>query len=327
MDDHTRPGPAATDDQTETLTAHGRSRRRALACMAWAGAGVLWTLDGGVPRSLALGNTAHAAQPASRAFSFVQISDSHIGFNKEPNPDPAGSLQEAIAKIKAAPQQPAFLLHTGDVSHLSKPGEFDTAEQIVRGAGLEVHYVPGEHDVLLDAGKSFFERFSAGSGGKGWSSFDHNGVHFIALVNVLNLKAGGLGFLGDEQLAWLAQDLRGRGSSTPIVVYTHMPLWALYPEWGWGTDDSAQALSHLKRFGSVTVLNGHIHQVIQKVEGHVSFHTAMSTAYPQPGPGVGPGPGPLKVPADRLRSLIGVRSVDVVPGRAELALVDTPLAA
>ncbi|GAC1318206.1 MAG: metallophosphoesterase [Collimonas sp.] len=325
--DHRTPDPATPDEPREALTDHGNSRRRAIACMAWAGAGVLWTLEGGVPSSQVMGNSVYAAERNQHTFSFVQISDSHIGFNKEPNPDPASTLQAVIDKIRAAPHRPAFLIHTGDVSHLSKPGEFDIADQIVRGAGLDVHYVPGEHDVLIDDGKSFFDRFSKGSGGKGWYSFDQSGVHFVALVNVLNLKGGGLGFLGDQQLAWLEQDLRGRGSSTPIVVFTHIPLWSIYPEWGWGTDDSAQALSYLKRFGSVTVLNGHIHQVIQKVEGNVSFHTAMSTAYPQPAPGVGPGPGPMKVPADRLRAVIGVRTVNYVPGHSDLALVDAPLGA
>nr|WP_224788585.1 metallophosphoesterase [Pandoraea terrae] len=293
--------------------------------MAWAGAGVLWTIDGGVPRALTLGGSAQAAERETQALRFVQISDSHIGFNKAANPDPASTLQSAIDKIKAAPQRPAFLIHTGDVSHLSKPAEFDTADQIVRGAGLQTFYVPGEHDVVGDDGRAFFERFSKNSGGRGWYSFDQNGVHFIGLVNVLNLKGGGLGVLGEEQLAWLAQDLRGRGDSTPIVVFTHMPMWLLYPEWGWGTDDSAQALAMMKRFGSVTVLNGHIHQVIQKVEGNVSIQTAMSTAYPQPAPGEGPGPGPLKVPAERLRAMLGVRSISFTPGHAKPGLVDSTL--
>lgn len=325
MNDDKTSGAQAPGDRHTDLTEPGRSRRRALSCMAWAGAGVLWTLGAGVPRSLALIDGAHGAEPDRHALTFVQISDSHIGFSKEPNPDPTVTLQAAIDKVNALPQRPAFMLHTGDVSHLSKPGQFDTAEQIVRGAGLDVHYVPGEHDVLVDDGQPFFERFSKGSGGKGWYSFDQTGVHFVALVNVLNLKGGGLGFLGGEQLAWLEQDLRSRSSSTPLVVFTHIPLWSLYPEWGWGTDDSAQALGYLKRFGSVTVLNGHIHQVIQKVEGNVSFHTAMSTAFPIAAPGVGPGPGPMKVPAERLRSVLGVRSVNFVPGRARLAVVDSPL--
>ncbi|WEY41391.1 metallophosphoesterase [Paraburkholderia sp. SUR17] len=309
------------------LTGHGKARRRALTCMAWAGTGVVWTLSGGVPRTLGIVGDAWGATSDERALTFVQISDSHIGFNKQPNPAPENTLQEAIDKIKALPRPPAFMLHTGDVSQLSRPAEFDTAEQIVRGAGLDVHYIPGEHDVLIDDGQPFFERFSKGTGGKGWYSFDQNGVHFVALVNVLNLKSGGLGSLGAEQLAWLERDLRGRTSSTPIVVFTHIPLWSLYPEWGWGTDDSAQALGYLKRFGSVTVLNGHIHQVLQKVEGNVSFHSAMSTAFPIAAPGVGPGPGPMKVPEDRLHAVLGVRTVNFVPGRTDLALVDSPLGA
>jgi Icc protein len=308
----------------EILDSHGARRRTALTCMAWAGAGMLWTLHGGVPGSKLLGGTAQAAENDSRAFSFVQISDSHIGFSKDPNLDPASTLKEAIDKVRASPEKPAFMIHTGDISHLSKPGEFDTATQIIQSAGLDVHYVPGEHDVLVDDGGSYFERFSKPADKK-WYSFDQGGVHFIGLTNVLNLRGGGLGFLGDEQLAWLQQDLRVRTSSTPIVVFAHIPLWSLYPSWGWGTDDSAQALSLLKRFGSVTVLNGHVHQVAQKVEGEISFYSAMSTAFPQPAPGTAVGPGPMKVPASTLRTLLGVRTVNYVPGQAELAVVDRRL--
>lgn len=335
MREHDTPaGKSCTDDgasgaveSSMSLDAHGTGRRRALACLAWAGAGILWTLDGGVPRGLALGAQALAAEPrpGDRSLSFVQISDSHIGFNKAPNPDPAATLQSAIERIKGAPQRPAFMLHTGDVSHLSKPEEFDTADQIVRGAGLETHYVPGEHDVIGDDGRAFFGRFSPDTGGKGWYSFDRDGVHFVALVNVLNLKSGGMGYLGDEQLGWLAQDLKGRSDSTPLVVFTHMPMWSLYPAWGWGTDDSAQALAQFRRFGSVTVLNGHIHQVLQKVEGHVRMQTAMSTAFPQPAPGDGPGPGPMKVSADRLRQTLGIRRIDFTTLDGAPLLADTTL--
>ena len=310
--------------QPETLDEHGARRRTALSCMAWAGAGVLWTLSGGVPGSTLLG-AAQAAQTDSRAFSFVQISDSHIGFSKDPNLDPASTLQEAIGKIQTMPARPAFMIHTGDISHLSKPGEFDTATQIIGTAGLDVHYVPGEHDVLVDNGGSYFERFAKPRDTK-WYSFDQGGVHFIGLVNVIDLHGGGLGFLGDEQLAWLQQDLKSRSSSTPIVVFAHIPLWSLYPAWGWATDDSSRALALMKRFGSVTVLNGHVHQVAQKVEGEISFYTALSTAFPQPAPGTAAGPGPMKVPADTLRTLLGVRAVNYVPGNSELALLDTRLA-
>jgi Icc protein len=308
----------------ETLDEHAARRRTTLTCMVWAGAGVLWTLNGGVPGSKLLGGNAQAAEPGREAFSFVQISDSHIGFSKDPNLDPASTLQEAIDTVRGAPVQPAFIVHTGDISHLSKPGEFDTATQIINGAGLDVHYVPGEHDVLIDNGEAYFERFSKQPGRK-WYSFDQGGVHFVALTNVFDLRGGGLGFLGDAQLAWLEQDLRARTSSTPLVVFAHIPLWSLYPAWGWGTDDSAQALSLMKRFGSVTVLNGHVHQVAQKVEGEISFYTAMSTAFPQPAPGAASGPGPMKVPASKLRSLLGVRAVNYVPESTRLAVVDARL--
>jgi Icc protein len=310
----------------ETLDEHGARRRTALSCMAWAGAGVLWTLNGGVPGSKLIGGSAQAAELDRQAFSFVQISDSHIGFSKDPNLDPAGTLREAVDKIHSMPVPPAFIIHTGDISHLSKPGEFDTATQIINSSRLDVHYVPGEHDVLVDNGDSYFERFAKPADPK-WYSFDQGGVHFIGLTNVLDLRGGGLGFLGDEQLAWLQKDLSARTSSTPIVVFAHIPLWSLYPSWGWGTDDSARALGLLKRFGSVTVLNGHVHQVAQKVEGEISFYTAMSTAFPQPAPGTAPGPGPMKVPADTLRTLLGVRTVNYVPGQAELAIVDARLSA
>ena len=259
----------------------GVSRRHALECMIWAGTGVLWTVSGGVPKSLSLLDKADAATAAS-SFTFLQISDSHVGFDKQPNPNALGTLQEAVDKIKALPNTPAFMLHTGDITHLAKPAQFDNASQVIGSAGLDVHYVPGEHDILdEEPGKAFMERYGKQAKGSGWYSFDQNGVHFIALVNVMNLKAGSLGVLGPEQLAWLADDVKGLAASTPIVVFAHIPLWTISKDWGWGTDDAEQALSLLKRFGSVTVLNGHIHQLMQKVEGKVSFYTARSTAFPQ----------------------------------------------
>jgi hypothetical protein len=303
----------------------GIDRRGFLECMAWAGAGLVWTFSGGVAHAQM---THHAGRDAKGELSFVQISDSHIGFNKPANPDVVGTLQQALDKIKALPSPPAFLMHTGDISHLSKPEQFDTVEQAVKGAGVgQAFYVPGEHDVLIDDGKQYLERFGKGAAGGGWYSFDQKGVHFIGLVNVLNLKAGGLGNLGAEQLAWLEKDVQGLSSSTPIVVFAHIPLWTVYPDWGWGTADGAQVLAYLKRFGSVTVLNGHIHQTLQKVEGNVAFHTAMSTAFPQPAPGSAPSPGPMQVPAGQLRSVLGITSVSYVQGRQSLAVVDSALAA
>ena len=301
----------------------GVDRRHALECMIWAGTGVLWTLTGGVPKSSLLGS----AQAAETGFSFMQISDSHVGFDKPANPNALGTLQEAIGKIVAMPARPAFMIHTGDISHLSKPKQFDDADQVIGQAKLDVHYVPGEHDVIDETqGKAYLDRYGKAAKGAGWYAFDQAGVHFIGLVNVVDLKAGGMGNLGAEQLAWLADDLSAKSASTPIVVFAHIPLWTIAPEWGWGTQDSAQALALLARFGSVTVLNGHIHQLMQKVEGNVTFHTARSTAFPQPAPGTAPAPGPMLVPAGDLRGLLGVRSVVYQQGVKDLAITDTSLA-
>ncbi len=305
----------------------GINRRGFLKCMAWAGAGALCVLQGGVLKSFALGQLDRQQASALKGeLSFVQISDSHIGFNKAANPDVIATLQVAIAKINALPTLPEFVLHTGDLMRLSKPEEFDALEQNLKSIKTDrVFYVPGEHDVLNDDGKQYLERFGKQTIGDGWYSFDQKGVHFVGLVNVLNLKAGGLGNLGQKQLEWLEKDLKHLKKSTPIVLFAHIPLWTVYPDWGWGTDDSAQALSYLKKFGSVTVLNGHIHQTMRKVEGNVTFHTAMSTAFPQPQPGTAPSPGPMKVPAEKLRGLLGITDVDYVRGRHALAITDSPI--
>ncbi|MGN6583738.1 MAG: metallophosphoesterase family protein [Rhizobiaceae bacterium] len=305
----------------------GLTRRHALECMAWAGTGVLWTVSGGIPKSLSLLDAAEAAEVSQGGMTFLQISDSHVGFDKEKEVTAVDTLTEAIGKVKTLPVKPAFMIHTGDITHLSKDGEFDDAARIIGSTGLDVGYVPGEHD-LIDPGqgKAYLARYGKGTLGAGWHSFDHGGVHFIGLVNVVDLKAGGLGNLGAEQLAWLKNDLEGRSASTPIVVFAHIPLWAVYPKWGWGTDDAAQALALLKRFGSVTVLNGHIHQIVQKVEGNMTFHTARSTAFPQPRPGTAEKPGPMIVPADQLRSMLGLTSVDFTVGKERLAITDTSLA-
>ena len=305
----------------------GIDRRGFLKCMAWAGTGALCLMNGGVLRSASLSGITQETARTAADLSFVQISDSHMGFNKPANQDVVGTLKAAIDKINALPNPPEFLLHTGDISHLSKPEEFDTVEQILKSCVTkDVFYVPGEHDVINDEGAQFLERFGKGSTGTGWRSFEKKGVRFIGLVNVMNLKAGGLGSLGTEQLEWLERELKGLSASTPIVVYAHIPLWNVYPEWGWGTEDSAQALSYLKRFGSVTVLNGHIHQTMQKVEGQVTFHTAASTAFPQPGPGKADGPGPMKVPAEELRKVLGITDVNFLRGQQALAIVDSTLA-
>ena len=302
-------------------------RRHFLKCMAWVGTGAVWSLSGGVLNGSPLGRV-HGGPMMSHGgdgLRFVQISDTHIGFDKPANADVTATLRATIAKIRAEPEPPAFVLHTGDLTHLSKAAEFDTLQQVLSELSVPVFYVPGEHDMLDDDGRGFLERFGKGTNGAGWHSFDQGGVHFIGLVNVVNLKAGGLGVLGNEQLAWLEKDVKRLKSSTPIVVFAHIPLWSVYPEWGWGTDDSERALSFLKRFGSVSVLNGHIHQVMQKVEGHVTFHTAMSTAFPQPAPGTAPSPGPMKVADDRLRKVLGLSKMSFHAVNSPIAITDVPL--
>jgi len=305
--------------------ADGIDRRGFLECMAWAGTGVAWAVGGGILSSRVLGQQAKDGDTAD--FAFVQLSDSHIGFTKEPNKDVIGTLKLAVNKINALPSAPAFLLHTGDLTHLAKPEEFDTVSEILKGAKVaRTFFVPGEHDVFTDDAKRYLERYGKGTQGMGWQSFDYKGVHFIGLVNVMNLKAGGLGVLGQEQLDWLKKDVAGLGASTPVVVFAHVPLWTVYEKWGWGTEDAEQALGLLKRFGSITVLNGHIHQAMRKIEGKVTFHTARSTAFPQPEPGKAASPGPVKnVAAENLRRVLGLAQVSYVERSGSLAIVDGTL--
>jgi 3',5'-cyclic AMP phosphodiesterase CpdA len=306
-----------------------QSRRNALKCMAYGGAGTLFVLAGGVFTPVDLARAADDKPGTARLGRplFVQISDTHIGFNKDANPDVNGTLTQTIDIVNAMPVQPALIIHTGDISHLSRPAEFDQAQQMFSRLRItELHTVPGEHDTQDPTVTEYFNRFGKASDNKGYYSFDHAGVHFIALVNVLQFKPGGLGTLGDDQLAWVAADLKGRSSSTPIVVFAHMPLWTIYEPWGWGTGDADQLMEPLRRFGSVTVLNGHIHQIVQKVEGNMTFHTARSTAYPQPVAGEGAGPAPLKVPADQLPGMLGVTSVSVVKHPSSMLMTDTTLA-
>jgi 3',5'-cyclic AMP phosphodiesterase CpdA len=312
-----------TDDQTL------RGRRNALKCMAYGGAGTLFALSGGLLTPVDLAVAADAKTDISRLGTplFVQISDTHIGFAKDANPDVNATLTRAIELVNGMEQQPALIIHTGDITHLSKAEEFDLAQQLFsKLRATELHTTPGEHDTADPTVTEYFSRFGKASQNRGYYSFDHAGVHFVSLINVLQFKAGGLGTLGAEQLAWVTADLKARSSSTPIVVFAHMPLWTIYEPWGWGTGDASQLLEQLRRFGSVTVLNGHIHQIVQKVEGNMTFHTARSTAYPQPVAGTAPGPGPLKVPAQQLASMLGISSVSVVRHPRSLALQDVTLA-
>jgi hypothetical protein len=316
-----------SDRITPEQQGDGIDRRGFLECMAWAGTGLAWAVGGGVLSSRALGG--EAGRTGQADFTFAQISDSHIGFMREPNKDVIGTLKTAIDRINLLPQAPAFLLHTGDLTHLAKPEEFDTVAQLLKGVKAEkVLYVPGEHDFDGEDNKLYLERFGKGTLGTGWHSFDYKGVHFLGLVNVANAKSGspnGLGVLGPEQLDWLKKDVAGLTDSTPVVVFAHVPLWAVYEKWGWGTKDAEQALALLKRFGSVTVLNGHIHQVMQKTEGKVVFHTARSTAFPQGEPGHG-SPGPVRdLPAGKLRGVLGLSRVSFVAGKGSLAIADPTL--
>ncbi|MEO8016780.1 MAG: metallophosphoesterase [Pseudomonadota bacterium] len=306
-----------------------RSRREALKCLGFGGAGTLFVLAGGVLTPIDLAAASPPGDPRLIRSSkplFVQISDSHIGFHKEANPDVVGTLNRTIDLVNAMPEQPALIIHTGDITHLSKAEEFDGAQQLLaRLRATELHTVPGEHDTTDPGAAQYFARFGKQSGNKGYYSFDHEGVHFVGLVNVLEFKPGGLGTLGAEQVAWAVADLKARTASTPIVVFAHMPLWTIYAPWGWGTGDVEPIFQELKRFGSVTVLNGHIHQIVQKVEGHITFHTARSTAFPQPVAGQGDGPGPLKVPADQLPRMLGLTSVSLVKHPRALAIDDSTI--
>jgi 3',5'-cyclic AMP phosphodiesterase CpdA len=310
--------------------ADGIDRRGFLHCMAWVGTGVVFAMNRGVLASARIGQPGQRQVLEKADFTFVQISDSHIGFAKEPNKDVVGTLQAAVDRINALPRQPDLLIHTGDLTHLADPKEFDTVAEILKSVKVDRRlYVPGEHDLTPDEGtKPYLTRYGGQEVfGDGWHSFDHKGVHFVGLVNVVNHgETSGLGQLGKDQLAWLERDLKGLSGDTPIVVFAHVPLWTVYEKWGWGTQDADVALGYLKRFGSVSVLNGHIHQALQKVEGNVTFHSARSTAFPQPEPGKADKPGPIKnIAADKLRSTLGLTRVDYVEHPSSLAIIDSTL--
>ena len=315
----------------ETDAPKDPARRQVMACAGWIGTGMLWSVAAGVPRTLGMIGTAQAAEATATAarssnFTFLQMSDNHIGFKAGPYPDVAGTLADAIALVRAMPRQPALMLHTGDISHLAKADEFDTADQINASAGMAIHHVPGEHDMLDPGKRLYLARYGRGTKGDGWYSFDDHGVHFIGLANVMHSAPDGQWLLGAHQIAWLADDLRGVSSSTPIVVFAHVPLWTVYARWGWGTADAPAALALLRRFGSVTLLNGHIHQIVQKVEGNVQFHTARSTAFPQPAPGTAPHPGPvLTLPAGVIGAYLGVTDITVRRSHSRLAVADPVL--
>ena len=309
----------------------GIDRKGFLRCMAWAGTGVVFGVLGDRVVTTALSDIFQGKAAAPTAdFSFVQISDSHIGFHQAANKNVLGTFEEAVRRINALPQRPAFVMHTGDHVHLSTMAEFDTVKQIMGTIKTDQTFnVPGEHDVFIDQGKRYLQVFGQGAKGTGYYSFDYKGVHFLALANVEQAEAenaglSGLGLLGPDQLAFIQKDLAGLSSDTPLVIFSHVPLLAVYPQWGWATQDSTQVLALVKRFSSVTALNGHIHQIISKTEGNMVMHTAASTAYPLHPPG-DLAPSPLTLPAGALPSVIGIRTVQFVRGMSSLALVDTAL--
>ena len=307
-----------------TTDPNGMSRRQLLRHTAWFGAAVGFAVAGGEVISHIAGAEAAEHTHAKPTLRFAQVSDSHIGFTGAPNPDVAGTFGHAIDQINNLGYTPDFVIHTGDLTHLSSPEQFDQVKQMMTGLKTpHVFTVPGEHDSVDDGGQKYRQAFGAGSGGDGWYSFDISGVHVIALVNTLNLKK--LGHLGTDQLAFVEKDVARLSSDTPVIVFSHIPLFAMYPQWGWGTDDATQALSYLRRFSSVTCLNGHVHQLFSKTEGNVTFYSGTTTAYPLPHPGDGPAPKPVTLPAGKLRDALGIREVSYTTGETALALKEQRL--
>jgi 3',5'-cyclic AMP phosphodiesterase CpdA len=298
------------------------SRRQLMRHGAWFGAAVGLAVVGGEVLSHVA--AAPAATPTRPTLRFAQISDSHIGFNGTANPDVVGSFERAIRQINNLGYTPDFVIHTGDLTHLATPAQFDQVNQMMGGLNTpHVFTVPGEHDSVDDAGQKYRSVFGAGTRGDGWYSFDIAGVHVIGLVNTLNLK--NLGHLGADQLEFIEKDVAPLPSDTPIIVFSHIPLFAMYPAWGWGTDDATQALSYLRRFSSVTCLNGHVHQLFSKTEDNVTFYSGTTTAYPLPHPGDGPAPKPLTLPAGKLHDALGIREVSYTRGQSMLALKEETL--
>jgi 3',5'-cyclic AMP phosphodiesterase CpdA len=310
------------------MTGHpqGMTRRQLMRHSAWFGAAVVLTVVGGEAISHVAGSAAagHNAQQGSATLRFAQVSDSHIGFTGTANANVVDTFTEAIGQVNSLEYQPDFVIHTGDLTHLATPQQFDQVKQMLTGLNTpHVFTVPGEHDSTDDGGQRYRQAFGAGTRGDGWYSFDIAGVHLIALVNTLNLKK--LGHLGTDQLDFIRKDVAPLSSDTPIIVFSHIPLFAMYPGWGWGTDDATQALSYLRRFSSVTCLNGHVHQVFTKTEGNITFFSGTSTAYPLPHPGEGPAPKPVTLPAGKLHDALGIREVSYTKGQQALALKEQTL--
>lgn len=242
-------------------------------------------------------------------FYFVQLSDSHWGFQGPPNPDATGTLRKAVAAVNALPEAPDFIVFTGDLTHTTD----DPKERRQRMAQFRdivsdlkvktVHFMPGEHDASLDNGEAFQEFF-----GKTHYTFDHKGVHFIALDNVSDPRAS----IGDAQLEWLAEDLQRQPREANIVVLTHRPLFDLYPQWDWATRDGAKAIDLLLPMANVTVFYGHIHQEHHRMTGHIAHHAARSLMFPLPV--AGSQPTRLPVPWDPARPYHGLGFRDIEAG-------------
>lgn len=282
-----------------------------LSHVAWTGAGIFWTMQAG-----RLTGTAVAADAQPGGAGFVQISDSHIGFHQPANPNVSATLQEAVDAINALAVQPRFVVHTGDITHLSTPQQFDDAKHILTSLRAPLFTLPGEHDFIGNDPKGYFGAFGGAAmqnSARGWYSWDQDGIHYVALVNVFNFEK--MGLLGADELSWLQKDLAPLKNDRPLVVFTHVPLYALYPQWGWTTEDGSRALALLSRFDTVTVLNGHIHQIVRHREGNIEFASAAATAYPQPEPGKAAKPGPVTLPKDSLLRAIGYRTVSLDRGR------------
>jgi len=302
----------------------GMTRRQLMRHSAWFGAAVVLTVAGGEVISHIAGAASNAPMAKRPDLRFVQLSDSHIGFKGTANPDVTGAFSRAIDQINHLDDAPDFVIHTGDLTHLATPEQFDQTRQMLTGLRTpHVFTVPGEHDSVDDGGQKYRQAFGAGTRGDGWYSFDIAGVHVIGLVNSLHMTK--LGHLGVDQLEFIRKDVAPLSSDTPVIVFSHIPLFAMYPDWGWGTDDAAQALSYLQRFSSVTCLNGHVHQLFSKTEGNVTFHSATTTAYPLPHPGDGTAPKPLTLPAGQLADALGIREVTYVKGQRGLALKEDKL--
>jgi len=303
---------------------NGMTRRQLMRHSAWFGAAVVLTVAGGEVISHIAGAASNAPMAKRPDLRFVQLSDSHIGFKGTANPDVTGAFSRAINQINHLDDAPDFVIHTGDLTHLATPEQFDQTGQMLTGLRTpHVFTVPGEHDSVDDGGQKYRQAFGAGTRGDGWYSFDIAGVHVIGLVNSLHMTK--LGHLGVDQLEFIRKDVAPLSSDTPVIVFSHIPLFAMYPDWGWGTDDAAQALSYLQRFSSVTCLNGHVHQLFSKTEGNVTFHSATTTAYPLPHPGDGTAPKPLTLPAGQLADALGIREVTYVKGQQGLALKEDKL--